>query len=560
MKKQILIIITSLLVSNTYAQSFLNLDFEHETYKAQPRKWSIEGEGNFSAEVVNTDKHSGQKSLHIHLKDAETYTFLSLPKEKIEGKKIQISGYIKLSNLDSLQVMLAFKDPAGKPQVSQTKSMTLDNWNLISNEATYPTDYSSDRLLIALIVVGSGDVWFDDVSLKIDGKEFGNGKPDFAEPSQIALAIINTHCFPIKNIENDQIIDDLKPLRNVISNARIFALGENSHGSASLFKLKLKFVKYLVEKEGFTVFALESPVVEADKINDYVLKNTGTKTDVMKNLVYPSWQNADMLHIIEWLKAYNIKARRKVSFRGIDIQDGLPSLNALQQFAAQYDTLLVPKLKELALHYDTALKKNDWQSVLNEAFTLSAYLQQKSAADYTGINFSYLQSIKKYATVLVQNIHLKSGVRDRDYYMAENIKWLVEQDKDVKIIVSADNTHVTKASGKMGNYLSKALGNDYLVVGTTFNSGTYSAYGDKEFYEVHPSFVGTYEYIFSKAKYKDFIVDLRNKDIRNILPTISGFRSIGSRPQETTQFAEITLTEHFDLIAYLEKSAHTKKK
>lgn len=61
MKKQFLTLITSLLVSNTYAQSFLNLNFEHETYKAQPRKWAIEGEGNFSAEVVNTFKHAGQK-------------------------------------------------------------------------------------------------------------------------------------------------------------------------------------------------------------------------------------------------------------------------------------------------------------------------------------------------------------------------------------------------------------------------------------------------------------------------------------------------------------------
>lgn len=559
MKKQILTLITILLLGNTYGQSFLNLGFEYETYKSQPRKWAIEGEGNFSAEVVNSFKHTGQKSLHVHLKDAESYTFLSLPKEEIAGKKIQVSGHIKVSNLDSLQIMLAFKDPLGKPQVSSPKSISLDNWNLISNEATFPADYSSDRLLLALIVVGSGDIWFDDVSIKIDGKEFGNGKPDFAEPTQLAIATLNAHAIPIKNIEDSQAIDDLKPLKNIISNARIAALGENSHGSASLFKLKLKLVKYLVEKEGFTVFALESPVVEADRINEYVL-NTGVQDEVLKNLVYPSWQNEDMLHIIEWIKTYNAKVKHKVSFRGIDIQDGLPALNAWEQFAAQYDTPLILQLKELAINYDIALKKNEWKAVLNEASTLSDYLQQKSATDYVGIESNYLQAIKRYATVLVQNIQLKSGVSDRDYYMAENIKWLMQQDKDAKIIVSADNTHVTKASGKMGNYLSKTFGNDYLVIGTTYNSGTYSAYGEKEFYEAHPAFVGTYEYLFSKTKYKDFIVDLRNIEVRKILPEISGFRSIGSRPQETTQFADIALRQHFDVIVYLQKSVHTKKK
>lgn len=559
MKKQILTLIIILLVSKTYAQSFLNLDFEYETYKAQPRKWAIEGEGRFSAELDNKEKHSGQKSLHIHLKNAETYTFLSLPKEKIAGKKLQMSGYIRCSNPDSLQIMLAFKDPTGKPQVSPLVSKNSDSWNLISSEAIYPSDYPSDRLLLALIVIGSGEVWFDDVSIQIDGQAIGNGKPDFAEPTQRAIATLNTHLISFNDVENNQAIDDLKPLKNVVADARIVALGENSHGSATLFKLKLKLVKYLVQEKGFTVFALESPLVEADKVNAYVTNNTGTQADVLKNLIYPSWQNEEMLRIIEWIKRYNTKAKQKVSFRGVDIQDGLPALKALQAFAEQYDTNLAPELKELALNYEAAAKKHDWKSVINEASTLFAYLQSKSITDYTGISPDYLQAIKRYAHALVQNLRLKSGVSDRDYYMAESMKWLAEQDKDARIMVSADNTHVTKESGKMGSYLAKIFEKDYLVIGATYNTGTYSAYGDKAFYEVYPSFTGTYEYLFSKARYKNFLLDIRNAEVKKILPYLAGFRSIGSRPQETTQFADITLAEHFDVIAYVEKSVHTKR-
>jgi hypothetical protein len=39
-----------------------------------------------------------------------------------------------------------------------------------------------------------------------------------------------------------------------------------------------------------------------------------------------------------------------------------------------------------------------------------------------------------------------------------------------------------------------------------------------------------------------------------------GFRSIGSRPQETTQFSEMILSDNYDLIAYLKNSLHTEMK
>ena len=48
-------------------------------------------------------------------------------------------------------------------------------------------------------------------------------------------------------------------------------------------------VKYLVEKEGFTVFALESPAVEADRINEYVIAGKNDK----RNLVFPFYLKID---------------------------------------------------------------------------------------------------------------------------------------------------------------------------------------------------------------------------------------------------------------------------
>ena len=147
--------------------------------------------------------------------------------------------------------------------------------------------------------------------------------------------------------------------------------------------------------------------------------------------------------------------------------------------------------------------------------------------------------------------------KSRDEYLAQNIDWLFKTCGGRKIILSADNTHVTKASGKMGSFLSDWYGTKYLVFGFTFNNGSYSAYGPEKYYEVHPSYMGTYEYFFSKSKFKNYLLDIRTINNIPMLNTTAGFRSIGSQPQETTQFTEISLKRHFDVIAYIENSVHT---
>lgn len=565
MKRNIVLGILSLsLISyEGIAQVFLNLDFEYGVYKAQPRKWAIEGEGEmYDAWLDSTTAKTGNKSLYITLKNGEVYTFLSIPGKLIAGKSIQIEGYIKFKNADSLLSMFAFRDPnGGKPNVSQPVKGNNNEWIPISHKASFPDNYSSDRLLIALIASGTGDFWFDNVKIKINGQEYGNGIPDFREPTNMEIMELNKMAVPIKSLAPDADLKDLVPLNNIIGNASILALGENSHGSSTIYKLKLRMIKYMVEKKGFSIFALEAPAVEADRINDYILNGTGTLNDVIKNLTYPSWQTQEMIDIIQWIKSYNQTAEKKVEFQGFDMQNGMPALEAVEDFAKANDTALLVNLAELKQWYDDATKgRQQWNQVYLKFDTIYQYLMSKDNSIYAGTEVHSLARIKHYMNIFAQSLssqYKSEKTKSRDEYMAQNIDWLVKNYEGRKIIVSADNTHVTKASGKMGSFLSDWYGERYIVFGFTYNNGSYSAYGPKKYYEAHPSYAGTYEYLFSKSKFKNFVLDIRPiKDIP-ILNTIAGFRSIGSRPQETTQFTEINLKKHFDVIVYTENSIHT---
>jgi erythromycin esterase len=364
---------------------------------------------------------------------------------------------------------------------------------------------------------------------------------------------------PIKSLEPNSATKDLMPLRNIIGNSNIVALGENSHGSSSIYKLKLQMVKYMVENEGFSIFALESPTVEADKINEYVVFGKGTIEDVIKDLVYPSWQTQEMLDIIQWMKSHNQSAKKKIEFRGFDMQNGLSALKAVEDFAKINDPTLTASLLELdKLYSETTKDDQKWKLIVQKSDEINFYLTSKK---YSGADPNYFERIKHYMNIFLQSLssnYKSEKAKTRDEYMAQNIDWLVKNSEtNTKIILSADNTHVTKASGKMGSFLKDWYGDKYLVFGFTYSKGSYSAYGPEKHYEVHPSFVGTYEYYFSKSKFKNYFLDIKNITDIDILNQPAGFRSIGSRPQETTQFTEINLKNHFDAIAYIENSLHT---
>lgn len=544
------------------AQTFLNLDFEYGAYKEQPRKWSIEGEGKYYfASLDSTMRQSGSKSLRVKLEDAETYIFLSLPGNMVAGKKVSFSGFLKSSGTAGpLQLMMAFRDPAGgRPLISNIDMKDQKEWVAVSHQHTFSV-YPSNRLLIALIAVGSGEFWFDNAALKIDDADVGRGDPDFREPTRDEVDALNKKSIPLRSTESLSDVTDLTPLGKMIGNTTVVGLGENSHGSATVYKMKLRMVKYLVEKKGFTVFALESPVAEADRIDRYVKQGTGTREDVLRNLVYKSWQTKEMLDIIEWIRVYNSKAKRKVSFQGFDIQNGISAFQEVEIFIKNHNKQLVPDALQLRVDYDQALLTNQhWDSVYFRAKRLSnALLSQKY---FPSIKTENLSQIKHYMDVFVQSLssrYQSSETKSRDVYMAENIRWLMENSPSGnKFIISADNAHVTKETGKMGSWLKDELGKNYFVFGFTFNQGTYFAYGPEKFYEVHPPYAGTYEYLFSSCRYRDFVLDIREVEDIPMLAEKMGFRSIGSRPQETTQFFDMTLQNNFDAIVHLHKSVHT---
>jgi erythromycin esterase-like protein len=129
---------------------------------------------------------------------------------------------------------------------------------------------------------------------------------------------------------------------------------------------------------------------------------------------------------------------------------------------------------------------------------------------------------------------------------------------DLKLVLWADNTHVTRAAGAMGSFLAERLRDDYLPVGLTFDAGRYSAYGPERIYPVQEGFSGTHEYVLSQHRRGDYLVALAALPPGHPLGQVAGFRYIGSRPQRLNQFQPLLLEEHFDIIGFTRTTEGTR--
>ena len=114
-----------------------------------------------------------------------------------------------------------------------------------------------------------------------------------------------------------------------------------------------------------------------------------------------------------------------------------------------------------------------WQSVvqhLEESRTI--YLKQSAPA-------REVEWVIQNARVVRQCMQMRANEVSRDRSMAENIKWILDNNPSAKIVLWAHNGHVSTAGSSgyepMGISLRKMFGAEMVVFGFAFNQGSFQA-------------------------------------------------------------------------------------
>ncbi len=320
----------------------------------------------------------------------------------------------------------------------------------------------------------------------------------FSEPPELSAeetAELHTwlkeNAVHLDSIESGTGFKDMQPLKTLIGDARIVALGEAAHCNGSFSRAKHRMVEFLVKEMGFTVFAIEATFPGALELNDYILTGEGDPERALGALVYAAWNTEEILDMIKWMRQYNSTHEKKVKFYGFDVRVAGGSAKAVYNYlrktngTSDYDKLLSVLMNPWTAGQFRQSPKEEKNSAKEEIETLITYLEnkepvidQKTPSEQNILEHKQWNLAIKHARVLLQYIEFRSLLSDRskatdfrDKGMAENVRWIVDYEKGAKIILWAANAHISAMpfSGCMGDYLRQKYGEDMVVIGLLSN-------------------------------------------------------------------------------------------
>ncbi len=597
------------------AQRPLNLDFERPSvsYRDRPWGWTF-GWSAFAsgpeADFVldNVTRRGGRQSLRIAATDSTSGTapysmMLQLPSDFSRGRDVALAGWVRTGGprAQAMITLEAWKDRAFAAadtarSNASTASPGAEEWTRLELHIHVPNDSAVHSLVITVALEGRDTVWFDDLSLSLDGVPL-SAVPTTVQPATPAeLAWLRRHAQPLRTVSapTDGAIDDsdLRLIRDIVGGARVVGLGESTHGTREFFQVKHRLLEYFVRELGFTVFAIEANQLAVQKINAYVKGGSGTARDAMR-VMFRVWNTEEMLELIEWMRDYNAAhPNRSVRFVGYDMQDHRTPSDTLRAFLERTEPAFLENFDSLTSEYRQqrgsatpgasdsvrALWAHQADTLWN---TVSRWRTTWLARASTRADTLETEQAIQAANLLRQaarfNVALSSP--ERDSLMAANLDWVLRVlAPDARAVIWAHDVHVShggdatlsfNAGAQMGAYV-RAFGYDYRAFTLLTYDGTYSAtrsFSDHRMIEAaaFPAPPGSVEVELHRLGHPDlsvgWVVDLRAAragDTAEWLRRARSIRHIGYAAYDYGFEFSAVLPLEFDGIVFVDRTTASR--
>ena len=271
--------------------------------------------------------------------------------------------------------------------------------------------------------------------------------------------------------------EEMKPLSadHIPDNVSVLAIGEAVHGSREFQELKLSVLREMVEKQGYTAFALEADYSECADINRYLQSGEGKPEELVQKFSFPIYHTKEMAALLGWIQDWNRTApeEKKVRFYGFDMQNPETGYAFLKQYSlahglsteAEFDAVFKNVLTPpYSLSPETARQAVAFLDGLR-AKAGDADMRDADARDFRMELTTVRQAMESWTSTEESNT-----LRDRD--MAENVEAIRKIEAEIgsgKIVISAHDGHIERVNPiytNMGVLLSQNFGNDYYAIGT----------------------------------------------------------------------------------------------
>ncbi len=334
-----------------------------------------------------------------------------------------------------------------------------------------------------------------------------HGPDESSRGAQAFLEWAREEAVPLGIPRHDTDFDDLSFLGAVIGDAPVVALGENAHYLHEWNRLRARLFKYLVREHGFSVFILESGLVEGRHIHDYV-----DGKDVPWERVVGSVTNgwgvwAELQELIVWMREYNASVgnRRRLRFYGTDGSGNWAhariAFDAVLAFLRDAEPETAESVERE--HGDAMrgaefadrerLDRAAWDCLIAVSARIVSRIEQQRVAwreSVSADDYDWgLQSARVLRHLMLNfaqtEIDFSAGFRTfwnvRDVAMAQQVQWILDREgPGARALVGAHNTHLQQCpvrvqrATSMGSYLAERIGRENVVF-----IGAQSAYSVK---------------------------------------------------------------------------------
>jgi len=334
---------------------------------------------------------------------------------------------------------------------------------------------------------------------------------------------------------------------------------------------------------GFTVFAIEANWPESLALNRYVLTGEGDPVEGLNGLHFWTCNSQEVLDMVRWMRRYNQDPAHthKVKFYGFDAQFVSAAVRNLVAFLGRTDPVAA---KEFA-HATEAFAAADEPEALPKLDSVSDDRRRQIGAiaeelvrsfdsrreQYIGRSSETEWKLARQNAVTVQEAAKANEPGARDRFMAENVKWILDQQEPgAKIALWAHNGHVRTTEPRglgvtMGMHLRKMFGDAMVVVGFAFNQGEFRAFNTAARHLLTctalPAPVDSLDAALTSTGLPLFAVDLRRAPtagpVSEWLLQEHNSREIGSRfTPELERYDEelFRITQSYDVLLFVERT------
>jgi erythromycin esterase len=294
----------------------------------------------------------------------------------------------------------------------------------------------------------------------------------------------------------------------------VIAIGENAHLVREFYLMRHRLQRFLAQRLGFTVYAMETGFSEGLAVDAWVRGDRAAddlRTVADDGITYTMGRCEEMRDHLMWMRA----AAPPVRFFGLDVPgstaSALPAIEGVRRYLWEVDPDAEPALAQLAAlvgkhageHPLPAYAAYSNQDAAERDRITAIYAELAARFDALEPEYHAAAGAEAYAVARhelrlavlldqamrgyaaraasdggVPTAHPKVAARDRG--MAETVFWLLDRfGPAAKIIVAAHNSHIQRTPvqtpmfslSATGHHLATRLGSQYLAVGMTCTGG-----------------------------------------------------------------------------------------